>query len=87
MDLMNFNAKKLSCSCSFLTWETDIWIILLIVVAFLYSLIAQIAEVLTKYTVKLEEISFFLAPDVHKLINDKAMVNVLPGSRQQSEYS
>ncbi|XP_066181644.1 coiled-coil domain-containing protein 180 [Sylvia atricapilla] len=33
----------------------------------------KIADVLTKYTVKLEEISFFLAPDVHKLINDKAM--------------
>ncbi|NXH56248.1 CC180 protein, partial [Rhabdornis inornatus] len=30
-------------------------------------------NVLTKYTVKLEEISFFLAADVHKLINDKAM--------------
>ncbi|RMC08199.1 hypothetical protein DUI87_14439 [Hirundo rustica rustica] len=33
----------------------------------------EIADVLTKYTVKLEEISFFLAADVHKLINDKAM--------------
>ncbi|XP_072776588.1 coiled-coil domain-containing protein 180-like isoform X4 [Taeniopygia guttata] len=33
----------------------------------------KITEVLTKYTVKLEEISFFLAADVHKLINNKAM--------------
>ncbi|XP_077038139.1 coiled-coil domain-containing protein 180 isoform X1 [Agelaius phoeniceus] len=33
----------------------------------------KIADVLTKYTVKLEEISFFLAADVHRLINDKAM--------------
>ncbi|KAM4773321.1 coiled-coil domain-containing protein 180 [Cyanocitta cristata] len=33
----------------------------------------KIADVLTKYTVQLEEISFFLAADVHKLINDKAM--------------
>ncbi|NXR24105.1 CC180 protein, partial [Cinclus mexicanus] len=33
----------------------------------------KIADVLTKYTVKLQEISFFLAADVHKLINDKAM--------------
>ncbi|NXG24461.1 CC180 protein, partial [Grallaria varia] len=36
------------------------------------SSIAQIADVLNKYTVKLEEISFFLAADVHKLINDEA---------------
>ncbi|XP_041275908.1 coiled-coil domain-containing protein 180 [Onychostruthus taczanowskii] len=33
----------------------------------------KIADVLTKYTVKLEEIAFFLAADVHKLINNKAM--------------
>ncbi|KAF2978285.1 hypothetical protein EK904_001719, partial [Melospiza melodia maxima] len=33
----------------------------------------KIADVLTKYTVKLEEISFFLKADVHRLINDKAM--------------
>ncbi|XP_059710559.1 coiled-coil domain-containing protein 180 isoform X3 [Haemorhous mexicanus] len=33
----------------------------------------KIADVLTKYTVKLEEISFFLAADVHRLINNKAM--------------
>ncbi|XP_056353458.1 coiled-coil domain-containing protein 180 [Oenanthe melanoleuca] len=33
----------------------------------------KIADVLTKYTVKLEEISFFLAAKVHKLINNKAM--------------
>ncbi|CAN8217848.1 unnamed protein product [Coccothraustes coccothraustes] len=33
----------------------------------------KIADVLTKYTVKLEEISFFLEADVHRLINDKAM--------------
>ncbi|XP_041889830.1 coiled-coil domain-containing protein 180 isoform X1 [Corvus kubaryi] len=33
----------------------------------------KIADVLSKYTVQLEEISFFLAADVHKLINDKAM--------------
>ncbi|XP_053841308.1 coiled-coil domain-containing protein 180 isoform X2 [Vidua macroura] len=33
----------------------------------------KITDVLTKYTMKLEEISFFLAADVHKLINDKAM--------------
>ncbi|NWI88580.1 CC180 protein, partial [Pitta sordida] len=33
---------------------------------------AKIADVLNKYTVKLEEISFFLAPDVHKLINAEA---------------
>ncbi|XP_023801557.1 coiled-coil domain-containing protein 180-like isoform X5 [Cyanistes caeruleus] len=33
----------------------------------------KIADVLTKYTLKLEEISFFLAADVHKLINNKAM--------------
>nr|XP_026651166.1 coiled-coil domain-containing protein 180 isoform X4 [Zonotrichia albicollis] len=33
----------------------------------------KIADVLTKYTVKLEEISFFLEADVHRLINNKAM--------------
>ncbi|KAM7046646.1 LOW QUALITY PROTEIN: coiled-coil domain-containing protein 180 [Acridotheres tristis] len=33
----------------------------------------KIADVLTKYSVKLEEMSFLLAADVHKLINDKAM--------------
>ncbi|XP_041334831.1 coiled-coil domain-containing protein 180 [Pyrgilauda ruficollis] len=33
----------------------------------------KIADVLTKYTLKLEEIAFFLAADVHKLINNKAM--------------
>ncbi|NXB44646.1 CC180 protein, partial [Leucopsar rothschildi] len=30
-------------------------------------------NVLTKYSVKLKEMSFLLAADVHKLINDKAM--------------
>ncbi|NXP10488.1 CC180 protein, partial [Thinocorus orbignyianus] len=33
----------------------------------------QIADVLTKYSVKLEEMSFLLAADVHKLISAKAM--------------
>ncbi|XP_064513298.1 coiled-coil domain-containing protein 180 isoform X3 [Pseudopipra pipra] len=33
---------------------------------------SKIANILKKYTVKLEEISFFLADDVHKLINDEA---------------
>ncbi|KAL2303187.1 hypothetical protein Nmel_010651, partial [Mimus melanotis] len=42
-------------------------------VALLYSFIAQTADVLTKYSVKLEEMSFFLSAGVHKLINDKAM--------------
>ncbi|KAJ7426125.1 coiled-coil domain-containing protein 180 [Willisornis vidua] len=34
----------------------------------------KIADVLKKYTVKLEEISFFLAPDVHKLIDAEATI-------------
>ncbi|XP_014730145.1 PREDICTED: coiled-coil domain-containing protein 180-like, partial [Sturnus vulgaris] len=33
----------------------------------------KIADVLAKYSVKLKEMSFLLAADVHKLINDKAM--------------
>ncbi|XP_051659761.1 coiled-coil domain-containing protein 180 isoform X3 [Manacus candei] len=33
---------------------------------------SKIANILKKYTVKLEEISFFLAADVHKLINEEA---------------
>ncbi|KAF4789962.1 coiled-coil domain-containing protein 180 isoform X2 [Turdus rufiventris] len=33
----------------------------------------EIADVLTKYSMKLEEISFFFAADVHRIINDKAM--------------
>ncbi|KFZ67003.1 Coiled-coil domain-containing protein 180, partial [Podiceps cristatus] len=34
----------------------------------------KITDVLKKYTVMLEEISFFLSADVHRLMNDEAML-------------
>uniref|UniRef100_A0A663F8L2 Coiled-coil domain containing 180 n=1 Tax=Aquila chrysaetos chrysaetos TaxID=223781 RepID=A0A663F8L2_AQUCH len=40
----------------------------------LYSFIAQITEVLRKYTAILEEISFFLSADVYRFMNDEAMM-------------
>uniref|UniRef100_A0A672UF70 DUF4455 domain-containing protein n=1 Tax=Strigops habroptila TaxID=2489341 RepID=A0A672UF70_STRHB len=39
-----------------------------------YSFIAQITAVLRKYTVILENISFFLSADVYRLMNDEAML-------------
>lgn len=58
---------------------------------FWFSSVVQITDVLRKHAARLEEISFLLSADVHRLINDEAMVSppyweaVLPVRRERSE--
>lgn len=58
---------------------------------FWFSSVVQITDVLRKHAARLEEISFLLSADVHRLINDEAMVSppyweaVLPVRRKRSE--
>lgn len=40
----------------------------------LFVPLSQIAELLRKYTTKLEKISYLMPPDVHRLIDNEAMV-------------
>uniref|UniRef100_A0A8B9FXU6 DUF4455 domain-containing protein n=1 Tax=Amazona collaria TaxID=241587 RepID=A0A8B9FXU6_9PSIT len=56
-----------------LTLESDVGVVQVFFVV-LYSSIAQITAVLRKYTVILENISFFLSADVYRLMNNEAML-------------